>query len=215
MSKSQKILTTTLWGLLVIMMIALTASWAILGRERHNGDLQADRPVPPELMVPPFQLVDQEGRAFSESQMRGDVWIVNFIFTTCTGPCPLMTQRMAGLQSEIAHPRVKFLSFSVDPVTDTPEVLREYGQEHGADFERWTFLTGDEQTIHTTSHRLLLGVTPGSDDAPIIHSTRFVLVGADGRVQGYYENNTQELGELVADATRLAESLAAQERAER
>lgn len=223
MSKGQKILTTTLWALLVVLMVGLIASWTSMRRPPTQESVNAAmvpkddeaQPALPKTSLASFHLTDQEGRAFSNEDLAGSVWIVDFIFTRCPGPCPLMTQRMGSLERQISDPRVKFLSFSVDSTYDTPEVLKRYAQERGANLARWHFLTGDEQVIQATAKSLLLGLSPARGDEPIMHSTRFVLLGPDGKVSNYYDSSEeQNLERLVADARNLAKELPAQARQE-
>lgn len=107
---------------------------------------------------------------------------------------------------------VALVSFSVDPETDTPEVLTDYGKTFGADFERWTFLTGDKQEIYDLIlHGFLLAVSDGAVSADysagpgiITHSTRFALVDQHGQVRGYYHGEEPAVAaEIAADAERL------------
>lgn len=211
MNKGQRVLTTSLWGLLVLLMVGLLASWASLGRqdERHHERAPGHpAPVVPEAMVAEFRLTDQAGKTFANRDLPGRMWLVDFIFTTCPGPCPLMTRKMADLQKRIDDPRVGFLSFSVDPITDTPAVLKEYGEKNGADPTRWHFLTGPDATIQSIARSLLLGTSPAAADQPIVHSTRFLLLDGSGHVRGYYDSlDSAALDKLVADATALAEHL--------
>lgn len=217
MSKGQKILASALWGVVVLLMVGLIASWAGLGQRdtpemAGAGTAAEPPPVTPvirtgegdDITLPAFALTDQSGRAFASTGMQGKTWIVDFIFTRCGGPCPMMTARMVALQKQLKDTGVRFLSLSVDPKFDTPEVLTKYAKERGADLSTWTFLTGDEGAIFAASKALLLGVTPANGEAPIMHSTKFVLVDAQGKVHGYYSGTEDEsLKELEADARKL------------
>src|SRR5690606_20097377 len=94
-------------------------------------------PGRPELSIPlpPFSLVDHDGKPFTESDLRGRIWIVNFIFTRCPTICPKLTTQMSSLVKETAGvDGLHFLSISVDPENDPPPVLRTYGEKYGADF---------------------------------------------------------------------------------
>src|ERR1700730_6563742 len=98
--------------------------------------------------VPEFILTAQDGQPFSSRALQGKIWVADFIYTTCTGPCPRMTSQMREVQDAVAKmPDVRLVSFTVDPARDTPPVLAEYGKLHGASFERWYFLTGPQPTL--------------------------------------------------------------------
>lgn len=163
--------------------------------------------------VPPFSLTERSGRRVTLDDLAGRVWIADFIFTRCGGPCPRMTGSMARLASEFASSSdVRFVSFSVDPENDTPAVLDAYAKSYGADPERWLFLTGDPDAIRTLCHdgfRLGFAAAPPGEAAPgaeVAHSTRFVVVGRDGRIAGYYDDedadSMRRLRETVADLLR-------------
>jgi protein SCO1/2 len=152
--------------------------------------------------VPSFELIDQNRNTFSKDKLLGDVWVVDFIFTTCAGPCPIMTAQFAELQDRFSElENFRLLSVSVNPEYDTPEVLKSYGDNYGADHSRWTFLTGDREKIHRLA---LEGFHVGTEEDPIFHSTRFILVDRVGKIRGYYiSSEKDEMERLWADAELL------------
>jgi protein SCO1/2 len=171
-------------------------------------------PLPSFTSVPPFSLTAQDGRQVTRDDFAGRVWIANFVFTDCPGPCPMLTSHMRDVQNLLQERSldVPLVSFSVDPETDTPEVLTRYGKTFGADFSRWTFLTGDKQEIYELIlHGFLLAVSDGAVSAEysagpgvITHSTRFALVDQQGEVRGYYHGEEPAVAaEIVAGAERL------------
>lgn len=152
--------------------------------------------------VAPFHLTSQTGADFDSATLAGHVWVADFIFTNCEGPCPRMSKYMRSLQQATTDlPDLKFVSFTVDPQRDTPPVLAKYGQEYSADPRRWYFLTGDPQILNGLDRESFkLGNVGSSMD----HSTRFVLVDKQGRIRGYYGIATGDpVPELAADARRL------------
>jgi cytochrome oxidase Cu insertion factor (SCO1/SenC/PrrC family) len=161
--------------------------------------------------VPEFTLTDQSGAAAGTRQLAGNVWIVNFMFTRCTATCPAQTREMAGLQQNLAKhslgKSVRFVSISVDPEHDTPEVLSDYAKEYGADTKTWSFLTGPRAEILKLSQKgFFLPVTESSAgaNAPITHSSKFVLVDPYRRIRGFYEAiATKERGELLRDLDQI------------
>jgi cytochrome oxidase Cu insertion factor (SCO1/SenC/PrrC family) len=101
--------------------------------------------------VPAFQLTNQDGQPFGTEQLNGKIWIVDFIFSTCPGPCPMISSRMADLQKPLEKTDVRLVSVTVDPEKDTPEVLRGYADKLEAQPGRWDFLTGPKATIYDLS----------------------------------------------------------------
>src|SRR5262249_40475936 len=144
------------------------------------GCQRAREPLPIMQTVPQFALTATDGTEFRSDSLRGQVWVADFIYTTCTGPCPRMTSQMRHVQEAVAPvSNVKLVSFTVDPEHDTPEVLAQYAKRQKADPARWVFLTGPRDTLQKLCREaFLLGNVDGSLD----HSTRFVLVDREGRV---------------------------------
>lgn len=153
--------------------------------------------------APGFKLTDQEGAAFDSTQLHGKVWVADFVFTGCTGLCPLMTQQMGEFQNQTTGSPVQMVSFSVDPQNDTPPVLKTYAQQNKADLSRWHFLTGDKETLWQISNAMKLAVGQG-DNHQIMHSSHFLLVDRNGHVRGVYDyKDAGFMAKLVADAGTL------------
>jgi protein SCO1/2 len=134
--------------------------------------------------IPQFQLTAQTGQPFDSKVLDGHVWVADFIYTTCTGPCPMMTTQMRQLQNSTAEiPEVRLVSITVDPAHDTPAVLAQYAGHFKQDPARWFFLTGDQATLNDLGvHAFKLNSVDGS----LTHSTRFVLVDRQRRIRGFY-----------------------------
>jgi protein SCO1/2 len=207
-----------LWGILVLVLLGVSAlaARAILSGSAPLVERAGGR-LPIYGAVPPFSLVERSGRPITRDDLRGGVWIVDFVFTRCSGTCPMMASAMSRLQTELAStPRVRLLSVSVDPEHDTVDVLRDYAQGVAADSARWLWATGEKEAIFRLSRdgfRLGVGVD-GGDSAraaadvateAILHSQNFVLVDAKGDIRGYYDGMDEaEVGKLIEDARRLS-----------
>lgn len=209
MNRRQKIITTTLWVALLTTTLVLLAVWSgqrllpAMARAVGSGG-SGETDEAPLFEVPDFSLTDQENRTITRASLDGHPWVTAFIFTRCAGPCPIVTRRMAGLQEKLPAD-VKLVSFSLDPNYDTPEVLKAYGQEYGADASRWHFLTGDGRAIDHVAAELKIHAERGADPVQIDHGTHLVLVNGDGRVHGYYAHGDDEATQrLIADARKLA-----------
>jgi protein SCO1/2 len=152
-----------------------------------------DRGSPPVLFaLSDFSLTDQHGREVSLGDLDGQPWVADFIFTRCTFTCPLLTSRMKRL-GEVVDPEAGYrrVSITVDPKHDSPEILRAYAEAQGIADPAWLFLTGGADEIYelaVSGFRLPLDMSPppGSEEI-VLHSTRFTLVDARGRIRGYYD----------------------------
>jgi protein SCO1/2 len=159
--------------------------------------------------LPQFALTDQTGAPFTRESLAGKAWVADFIFTHCSGTCPRLTAQMHKLaqRTDPSLP-VRFVSFSVDPENDTPEVLAEYARKIPAD-GRWTFVTGDADAVKDTVVKgfkmTAQRVEKGAGEYDVVHGNWFVLGDASGRVRGYYHVETpEELDALAEDLARVA-----------
>lgn len=159
--------------------------------------------------VPDFDLIERSTQTVRLADLRGTVWIADFIYTTCQDTCPLQSAELAKLQEKWHDkPQLKFVSFSVDPEQDTPAVLSQYAARFNADEGRWLFLTGEkEQLTRLVREGFRLSAAPAPDFATsgaILHSPRFVLVDRQARIRGYYDSRDNEaLERLKLDAITL------------
>ena len=133
--------------------------------------------------VPEFALTDQNGDEVTMADLRGKIWIADFIFTRCAGPCPLMTARMLEMQKALVKtPEVKLVSVTVDPAYDTPEVLKAYAEANFADPNRWKFLTGEKEVIEKLVTEGFMQHLAEENGEPV-HGTMFLLVDGQGMVR--------------------------------
>ena len=208
MSRTQKILTGALWGLLVLVMVTVIGAgwWKRDSTHTAAGYVHVEPAVKPGdvlFSVPAFSLLDQNNQPITDQSLRGKPWIAAFIFTHCAGPCPMMSANMAKLQQRVPHPDLKLVSFTVDPQRDTPAVLKQYAQTFQADESRWSFLTGSSEGMTAVAKGMLLPFMPGTADADITHSTKFLLVDAAGGVRGVYSSDAEGMEQLATDAAKL------------
>lgn len=163
----------------------------------------ADGELPRLFPAAEFDLVDQTGQRFTSEQLEGKVWVSFIFLTRCpTGACPVMVGKMARLQEALPDEEVHFVSFTIDPENDTPELLATYAAEMGTGevSDRWHLLTGGtRQEMHEIATRMKLGF-----DDQDRHSTWFLLVDAEGHVRGLYGNEEEGgMDRLAADARKL------------
>ena len=166
--------------------------------------------VPVLGQLPEFSLVDQNEQAFDRTSMEGNLWVSAFVFTHCRSTCPRITAHMKGLQARLSDlPSAHFVSVSVDPRNDTPEVIKAYMTKNGLDESNWRFVTGDEESIrHVVVDGFRVGL--GDEDSQaagaeeIMHSNSFVLVDDKAQVRGYYRANNDGIRDLEKDLRALA-----------
>ncbi len=163
-------------------------------------DLTPKSPLPHFAAVPEFFLIERSGKTVTNRDLEGKIWVADFIFTTCPGPCPILSANMARLQSKIAgDDRVQLVSFTVDPQDDTPAVLAAYADRLGADPKRWWFLTGPEKTLYDLIQNGFYqtvednhGKTLDAGQYLVTHSIYLVLVDAHGIMRGFYYGLDEE-----------------------
>ena len=156
-------------------------------------------PLPMLGQAPVFSLTDSTGETFtSTARLANRIWVADFFFSTCPGPCPKMAESMKLLHQRFADrpDEVSLVNISVDPENDTPGKLKIYAGKLGADIERWHFLTGPSEEIGRLVDRD--GFMLASAENIINHSTRFVLVDRHGLIRGFYEGTEAAAVDLLA-----------------
>ncbi len=158
--------------------------------------------------VADFTLTDQAGRPFSLHAARGKVLLVSFIFTTCNGTCPATTHRLAGVQRELQqrglwqNGKVQFLSITLDPARDTPEVLRRYMHLFDLDAAHWSFLTGPTDAVGKVHAAWGMWARP-APNGQLDHPSRVYLVDPRGRLREIYNLDFLRAPWVAEDIERL------------
>lgn len=197
--------SSTAWKATLILIPIVTAGLLFLLRQAQVHQL-TNRTIASYGTLPSFELVNQDAEPFGSTQLAGKIWIADFIFTTCPGPCPMISSRMSELQKPLEKTDIHLVSFTVDPEKDTPEVLRAYAEKLNAQPKRWDFLTGSRPIIDTlTRDGFKLAISDGSEEGGMpVHSTRVVLVDRHGVIRGYYDALAPDaVTKLLADANHL------------
>jgi protein SCO1 len=148
--------------------------------------------------APRFTLTDQDGRTVSLADLKDRAIVVDFVYTTCKGPCPILTSRNVELQRALPaaiRQRVHFVSISLDPVHDTPEVLKRYALDRGADLSDWSFLTGPEPEVAEVVRRWGVGSLLAADGT-IEHTVATFLVDERGQIAKRWLGLQQSVAEM-------------------
>ncbi len=165
--------------------------------------------------APEWSLTDQTGRPFASSGLAGRVVLADFIYTTCTDVCPLLsgtfsTVREQLRQAKLLGDKAVLVSFTVDPDHDTPDVLNEYGGRFGAVPAEWRFLTGDRDTLEELLlagfklGRPQIGARRADGSTELVHTSRVVLIDPRGQIRALYDGNTLDAAAVVEEMRRLA-----------
>ena len=163
------------------------------------------RPLPAPIRdAPTFELTDQNGSTFSSQMLTGKTYIASFIFTNCPTICPTLTTNMAKVAAETQGENISFVSFSIDPETDTPTVLKKWSSQWEVDQSRWHLLTGEISAIEEVAFGYMQGIHRPEDKAlPLSHSTRFVIVDKNGKIRAMPESNADAVPTIVRFAKQL------------
>ncbi len=193
----------------VIFIIPLLLGIIVLGYWYWTVRIEKHSLLPNYGAVPQFALTAHTGSPFTTTDLHGAITIADFIFTSCAGSCPVMSMTMEGLQDTFrTDPGLHFLSVSVDPEHDTPEILSRYADAHHAMPGKWTFLTGERQTIASLTRDGFHLATDVDPDSGIMHSEKFVLIDDEGAIRGYYDSGDESaMHQLVSDARHLMRRL--------
>ncbi len=177
--------------------------------QSHNGS--ASSSSSPDIskagiVVPPFTFINQSNEPFGTEQLTGKYWISNMIFTKCPSVCGIMTPNMRNLQNALIDENldVTLVSFTVDPDFDSPDILYSYGENNGADFSKWTFLTGySREEITEFAAEAFQSLVMETDGPDIIHGTSFFLVDDEGNVIRRYDGLSADLSPIITDLKKL------------
>ncbi len=179
MSSEGKFIKIVIWTSAAFFIMAVAALLVINQARRSRAA------IPVLGQLPEFTFTSQEGRPFGLTDLKGKISVVDFIFTRCKGPCPVMATKFGELYKLYAgSDKIQFISITVDPENDSLPVLKEYAGRQGVNDNRWVFLRAP---IDSVVHISEAGFKIAAENLPAEHSTRFVLVDGEGRIRGYYD----------------------------
>ena len=184
--------------IIISTAVLLSLTYAVISFQHETRR----KTLPAYGQVKDFQLTDEQGDSFSLARLKGNVWVANFFFTTCSDICPMMSKNMATLQNSfLLADGIQLVSITVNPENDSPPILKKYADKFNAQQRKWHFLTGPRAMIKdlaVNSFKL------GSIEEPVFHSSKFALVDQDGIIRGYYDGvESGEVSQLYKDAALL------------
>ena len=186
---------------LVIIVISLSTLLASCGNKSIEDNMSQN--------VASFEYITQDNETFGLEDLKGEWWLANFMYTNCTIVCPRTTPNMAKVQKEIKQSGLdaQFVSFSVDPDYDTPEMLKKHTEEYSVDLDNWYFLTGyDFDDIKELSNNSFQTVLEGGgpDEHEFAHSTLFFLVNPNGEIIKRYDGmSLEEMDVIIEDMKKV------------
>ena len=155
-----------------------------------------------------FSFTNQNGKIITQKDYEGKIYVADFFFTTCGSICPKMTTNLSDVQKAFANnPKVKLLSFTVFPETDSVSVLKAYAKKNQVNDAKWNLVTGDKKEIYTLARKSYLAVKLGkpSELYDMVHTENFILVDTKKRVRGFYDGtNKEDIKRLIEDITFLS-----------
>ncbi|HZF19586.1 MAG TPA: SCO family protein [Burkholderiales bacterium] len=192
-------------GRIAAFALSAALAWPIGASCHETRDDQHLAKIGP---APEFTLTDQGGKRIALADLRGKVVAITFIFASCADTCPLLTAKMAGMQDRLGADfgsRVYFVSITVDPERDTPEILKHYAEAHGANPAGWGFLTGTPAEIREVARRygVFYKKTPRGD---VDHTFLTSLVDRSGTLRVQYMGIRFDPDEMLRDLQSLSEA---------
>lgn len=192
------------WTILIFVMVGIIG----FGTWKQLQTSQRKLPIYGKLID--FEFTEHHGKPFGSRELNGKIWVADFIFTRCAGPCPKMSSAMGKLQQLLGEkPDIKLVSFSVDPEFDTPSVLADYARTFHASEDRWFFLTGRIDALRQLakeSFKLVFERTSGlsmDDPNAILHSSHFVLIDRHSCIRGYYDSADEKVFDRILDDIKV------------
>lgn len=163
--------------------------------------VQKQQPLPVYGKISDFTLTNQDGKVTTLADLTNHVWVADIIFTRCAGQCPRMTAQMKSVQDKLQQDKdAELVTLTTDPDYDSPEIMKRYGERFGADFNRWTFLTGTKnQLANLGANSLKLSAQPipvKDQKTPVdlfIHSTIFVVVDKHAQLRGIFQTDGEDV----------------------
>ena len=178
-----------------VILLGAGASW-VIQKANSSYDIPILKPVPE------FSFINQDGDPFTEKDLNDKITVLDFIFTSCAGPCPIMTHNMTGLYRSFSQvEEVQFVSITVDPDVDTQDILKQYAKINGVNDDRWQFITSNIEAIKDLKKN---GFMLYAEELPRGHAIKFVLIDQNGHIRKYFDGTEEaSMAVLMKDITNL------------
>lgn len=189
-------------GLTILFFMPIIAIGILLAFNAFNY-----KELPLITTLPEFSFTERTGKEYGSKDLRNKVWVGSFIFSSCTAQCPLIITQLQKIQGFLRFKdNFRIISFTLDPITDTPQRLSIYADNAKADPFKWLFLSAENKKTQALVQKgfMLPSVESEKAEGDIVHSSKLVLVDGGGRVRGYYDSlEPIEMKRLLKDAKNL------------
>ena len=194
----------------IIAMFFLVLGLVLMPSRKEDQRWERENKIDTYWEIGDFELTDQYGKPFSSEELEGKIWLANFVFTSCAAECPLLTQQMTLVRRNLGdRPDIAFVSFSVDPQTDTPQRLLDYSKPYGED-DRWSLLTGEfDKVTELVTKKFLVPLTHGEDlstsstERVISHSDKMLVIDGKGVVRYFCDGLNQRTVQSLTDVFQV------------
>jgi protein SCO1/2 len=192
-------------GIIILRILIITILVVIMGTAAYIVITKAEMSrasLPQFTILPEFSFLDQNEEVFDLDRLKGKISLVDFIFTRCMGPCPIMSGNMSQLYTYYAtNDKVQIVSISVDPEYDTFEALKQYAIDQNVTDDRWNFIRNDMESVVDLCEN---GFMLPAEGLPGNHSTKFALVDETGMIRGYYSGtDNKSIEQIKSDIALL------------
>jgi len=163
--------------------------------------------------IPPFNMLGQDSVKISNATLKGKIYVADFFFTSCPSICPVMQKNMLKLYKQYKDERdFAFLSYSIDPLHDTPSKLKKYSTQLGADSKKWYFVTGNKDSTYALAEKGYYATAKADSTAPggFVHSGGLILVDKERRIRGIYDGTQEDEVDKLSQDMKLLQAEEAQ-----
>jgi protein SCO1/2 len=210
---SRKKHTTILFSIILITVPVIAFAVVTMLQNKYkklpvyNSTLNTNKEDKTPHFIQPFSLTNQDGKSFSNDELKNKIYVADFFFTSCLSSCPKMTDNLKQVEYAFKNDdNVDIISFTVDPETDTPQRLNWYASHFNIKTSKWNFLTGSKKDIYKLAREsFYVSAGDGDSDAnDFIHSDKLILVDKQKQIRGYYTGTDKnEVNQLIHDIKKL------------
>jgi protein SCO1/2 len=196
------------WARGLTLVAVMVCALAVAGCHRSDDETGSFPAANKSDCLPNLTLLDQNGKSINLSSLKGQYVLVNFIYTGCSGTCPMLTSKMSMVEKKLGPElgrKVRLMSVTLDPEHDNPAQLLKYANEHGVNGADWLFLTGTPAEVDQYLSVFTIRRTREADGS-IDHVTTSFLLGPDGRQIRQYDGITVTPATLADDIDRAISS---------